>query len=583
MMRFVLGFILLLSLLMKTTAVQAQQDVVWIQIEAHPSLSEALERAETYAAELPDVGGFALAGGWHAITLGPYTRNDAEQVLRSYRAQRLIPSDSYIPRVGTFRQPLPLADTGSIAPAPTTPVIILQEPEPAQPPATSAEVTAADPETPRQARRSESQLSREAKRELQTALKWAGFYTAAIDGSFGRGTRGSMAAWQTANGFEPTGVLTTLQRAELMGQYNAILDGLDMQVVRDLEAGIEIRLPTALVAFEKYDPPFAQYNPSTDMPARVLLISQTGDRNTLSGLYDIMQTLKIVPLEGARTLSRDSFTIVGRSADIVSETQVELVSGTLKGFTLIWPANDEARRTRVIQEMRDSLVRRTGTIDPAKGITDGQQVDLIAGLEVRKPLLSRSGFFVDGSGAVITTADAVQNCTRITLDDLYDASLSGVDIDNGIAILKPTETLAPPAVARFSSTPPRLQSEIAVAGYSFEGTLGAASMTFGTLSDVRGLDGDLALNRLAVSALPGDAGGPVFDANGNVFGMLLPRRLDGRQLPKEVSFALTSAAISGVLSQAGLTPQEGEQTASLAPEDITDRGVGMTVLVSCWE
>jgi len=42
------------------------------------------------------------------------------------------------------------------------------------------------------------------------------FYNAAIDGSFGRGTRNSMAAWQEANGYEINGILTTAQRAELL-------------------------------------------------------------------------------------------------------------------------------------------------------------------------------------------------------------------------------------------------------------------------------------------------------------------------------------------------------------------------------
>ena len=107
-------------------------------------------------------------------------------------------------------------------------------------------------------------------------------------------------------------------------------------------------------------------------------------------------------------------------------------------------------------------------------------------------------------------------------------------------------------------------------------------MTFGTLSDVKGLSGEMDLNRLTLDALPGDEGGPVIDDNGNVFGMLLPRPQGARQLPEEVRFALSGEAIAGVLARAGLSTRQGEQTASLAPEDITERGVGMTVLVSCW-
>ncbi|WP_227267369.1 serine protease [Roseobacter weihaiensis] len=594
MKRLVLLFWVLCNLVPQAVSAQTAREVVWVQIEARPTLETALERVKSYAVTLPDVNGFALSGGWYAIALGPYTPEDAQQVLRSYRVQGLIPNDSYIALSATYGQQYfpPDADGldgGAVAAIQTPSEPESQAPAPDVQTAPTASETAAHPqtepdtETRAQAQRSESLLSRAEKRALQTALQWAGFYNAAIDGAFGRGTRNSMAAWQGANGYDPTGVLTTRQRAVLIGQYNAVLEGLDMQIVQDFDAGIEVRLPTAVVAFERYEPPFAQYNAAGDLAARVLLISQPGDRTTLAGLYEVMQTLTIVPLDGPRSLSGDSFTLVGRNAEIVSETQVTLASGEIKGFTLIWPAGDEERRSRVLQEMQNSFVRRSGVLDPGAGETADQQIDLVAGLEVRKPILSRSGFFVDAAGAVVTTSDAVQSCARITLDERYDAMLSGVDTDRGIAILKPKQTLAPPAVARFSPVPPRLQSEIAVAGYSFEGQLGAPSMTFGTLSDLKGLRGEPDVSRLALETLPGDAGGPVLDRSGNVLGMLLPRVEGTRQLPEEVRFALTGEAISSVMVQAGLSLSEGVETASLDPEDITDRGIGMTVLVSCWE
>ena len=89
----------------------------------------------------------------------------------------------------------------------------------------------------------------------------------------------------------------------------------------------------------------------------------------------------------------------------------------------------------------------------------------------------------------------------------------------GIALLKPAENLSPLTYANFRNTAPRLKSEVAVAGYSYDGALGAATMTFGQLADVRGLNGEENLRRLALSAQAGDAGGPVFDMSGRVLGM----------------------------------------------------------------
>ena len=590
MMRIVLLFFVVLNLGPKGAQAQSDAEVVWVQIEARPSLEAAQERVESYAQSLPDVAGFELQGGWYAIALGPYTRADAETVIQSYRNQGLIPSDSYIALSQTYGAQYWPTDDDTLGLGSLAARVVDQTPIDTVDNQNAASVAIGDQtlqpeedtETPAQARRSESLLTAKERRDLQTALRWAGFYNSTIDGAFGRGTRNSMAAWQTANGLQATGILTTRQRAALIGQYNAILEGLDMQLVRDLDAGIEIRMPKALVAFERYEAPFAHYDAVSDFSARILLISQTGDRDTLKSLFDIMQTLTVVPLDGPRQLSRNSFSLVGRNSSFISETQVALVGDELKGFTLIWPTGDDARRTRVLQEMRDSFVRRTGVLDPAAGLPADQRVDLVSGLEIRKPVLSRSGFFVDASGAVVTTADAVQSCTRITLDEFYDATLTGVDTGRGIAVLKPKQSLAPPAIASFSVTPPRLQSEVAVAGYSFEGQLNAPSMTFGTLSDLRGLQGEPDVNRLAVDALPGDAGGPVMDSSGNVFGMLLPQPKGNRRLPEEVRFALTSEAIVAVLQNAGLVANTGAST-TLDPLDIADRGVGMTVLVSCWE
>src|SRR5690606_31007247 len=114
-------------------------------------------------------------------------------------------------------------------------------------------------ETPNEARRSEGLLGADERRDLQTALQWEGFYDSAIDGAFGRGTRASMAAWQEANGFDATGILTTRQRAALLAAYNAVLAGLGMETVRDDVAGIEIDLPLAMIGFDMYEPPFAHY------------------------------------------------------------------------------------------------------------------------------------------------------------------------------------------------------------------------------------------------------------------------------------------------------------------------------------
>jgi peptidoglycan hydrolase-like protein with peptidoglycan-binding domain len=443
------------------------------------------------------------------------------------------------------------------------------------------------PETPAEARASEALLDRAARERLQVALQWAGVYEGPIDGAFGRGTRSAMGDWQAQKGYEVTGVLTTRQRQELIDDYNAILADLDLQEVVDDTAGIALTMPTGLVEFARYEPPFAQYNAIEEgAPYRVILISQRGDRDTLGGLYEIMQTLEIVPEDGPRERSDSAFTLTGENDEIVSHTEARLTDGAIKGFTLVWPAGDEDRRSRLLDEMRASFRPVSGVVmdDRVRASAEDQRIDLVSGLRIRRPELSRTGFFIDESGTVLTTDDVLQECGKITLDDDIEASVAATDDASGLALLRPQRSLAPLDYARFTTDVPRLQTELAVAGYSFEGVLGAPSLTFGTLADIRGLNGEDGVDRMELAPQPGDYGGPVLNDTGAVTGMLLPRvDEDGRVLPDGVSFVADAGAIRVFLEQNGAEADFTGRSGNRTTAELTQMAAEMTTLVSCWD
>ena len=542
----------------------AQQS--WVQVEAQPTEREALERANAYAAQLADVNAFRLRSNWHAIALGPYSEAEARQRLAELRAARAVPSDAFVSDGRTYRDRVfgtGVAATGPATPAAPPPVL-----EPGE-------------ETPAEARRSEAELTREDRALIQTAMQWEGVYTSVIDASFGPGTRRAMADWQQLNGYEPTGVLTTLQRRELVERYLGVLDALGLAPVIDERAGIQVDMPAGLVRFDRYESPFAHYAPATDDGVRVVLISQSGDENTLGALYDILQTLEIVPLEGPRELGRSEFTIEGTNGTTQSYTYARLTGGAVKGFTLAWPAEDEKRFRLALSRMRDSFTPLDGVLPDSEG-TAIQDLDLLSGLEIRRPGSTASGFYIDGSGTVLTTSGAVAQCGRVTLDGEVEAQVTARDDALGLALLTPSESLAPLSVARLSTDEPRQSSGIAVAGYSYGGLLSAPVLSFGTLADVKGLDGDDRVQRLDVSNEPGDAGGPVFDGSGAVVGMLLAPRAGERQLPRDVAFAVDAPALAAFLAENGVTPGESAAGEPMAPEDLALLAADLTVLVSCW-
>ncbi len=564
----------------------------WVQIEARPTLGEAEERARAYANVFPNVAGFAMSTGWYAIALGPFTPDAAADQLAVLKGERLIPDDSYISDGGRFgRQFWPVGGAVS-APAPVSAPDAQPAPDASADAATAPEVVilpaALPDETPAEARRSEAALSGDERKEIQAALQWYGHYQGAIDGAFGAGTRRSMAAWQSAVGLEGTGILTTAQRDRLLSGYSAERAAIGLAGVAEDEAGVEITLPMALVDFDRYQAPFVHYKEKDGSGYRVLLISQAGDNRTLAGLYDLMQTLEVVPLEGERSLSAASFVLTGQNDTLHSYTTATLKGGLIKGFTLISPAGDAARAAKVLEAMKASF-RPLGdhALDDSLGapmaVSPG---DLVAGLAVRRPLLMRSGFYVDATGRVATVADVVKSCGRITIDGDIEMTVAALDDASGVALLAPATALAPIGVAQLKQGPSAIGAEVAVAGYSYPGTLSEAVVTFGRLADTRDLSGNDARERLEIRTLDGDVGGPVLDVTGQVIGMLLPKAGDdGRILPDNVALAVDAAAIRTAMTgaDAGIAADSVAAPGAMAAEDIARVGRDMTVQVSCWE
>lgn len=597
MMRQAFSLLVLLVTLATALAapVQAQTapDSFWLQIEAQPDLAGAEERAAAWQGLFSDVAGFSTGSGWYVITLGPYAEQQAADRIAELRAENLIPRDSFVSDGATYSAMFwPI---GATTPLPLAPDLLATDPLASAADATGALTSEPDQpvfdtlteilpdENPEEARASESLLTQPEREDLQRALMWFGFYDAKVDGAFGRGTRASMAAWQGASGFEATGILTTAQREALMTTYRAEEQGFGFQSVTESEAGIEVTLPLALVSFDHYEPPFVHFTAKDGSDTRILLLSQPGDEAALAGLYDTLQTLEIMPASGPRALQGDSFTLRGESAGLVTEAFATTSRGMVKGWLVSWNPDTTPNMDRAVSTLKASF-RPIGdrALDPGLvPLTPAVKSGLLSGLEIKKPRLSRSGFYVDATGSVLTTAEAVAQCGRITLDGQTEATVAATDAANGLALLKPATRLAPPAFAAFAAGTPN--TEIAVAGYSYGDTLPAPVLTYGRFAASEGLDGETALNRLDLAALEGDSGGPVLTASGAVAGMLVPQPYKTRALPKGTAFAAPPAVLAPLLQAGGVTPTTAPQAAPLTPQDQIALGTAMTVLVSCWD
>ncbi|MDG2341287.1 MAG: serine protease, partial [Paracoccaceae bacterium] len=439
-------------------------------------------------------------------------------------------------------------------------------------------------ETAKEARNSERRLSLNEKKLLQVALKDAGHYTGAIDGLYGKGTRASMRRWQEANQYESTGILTTNQRSVLLDEYYVVLSDLGMRLVTDRAAGISIEMPTAVVAFDSYTAPFAHYTSIDDNLGEVHLISQPGDRAALYALYDVMETLSIVPLDGYRKKNRNNFILTGQSDNIISHTQAFLEGGQIKGFTIVWPANRADQADRLIDKMQGSFETNRSVL-PRSSSTDiepGQE--MLAGLELRKATAIVSGAFINDAGMVLTTSDISESCERIAVLDETNYTVLSHAPELGLSLLAPKTRVTPIGFATIKASANRINARVAVAGYSFGGTLGSPTLTYGTIAATAGLQGETHLDRLKLAHFASDAGGPVLGSNGEIVGVLNARdTTSDRQLPSDVSFMTDNTALGSFLRQAGVSYTLNVALSNKSGIEIERMARDMSVWISCWE
>ena len=585
-MRYDLGLCIAMWMALIAGASVAQ-DMRWIQIEAQPSLLEAETRARIYAQEFPDTQAHSIGSGWYAITLGPLPEDQADLRMSQLRARAAIPRGSFLATGANYRQRIyPIGPTPTaVTPAQTAKADVIQEEAAQVSVSETVESAAPEPsitvhdETLSEARASEGLLSSEEKMDLQRYLQWAGYYNSTIDASIGRGTRRAMAAWQTDNGYEDTGVLTTAQRQRLRAQYFAIFDGLGLETHRDLEAGISIDLPKKVVAFDAYAAPLAHFkSQETSSPAHVFLISAAGNRGDLAAIYGVLPTLSIVPMNIEKSLNKDRFVITGAGTTTRTFITASHASGEIKGFGLIWPNQNEEQFDRLVVHMRKSFDTFSGTLDPSLSVAINDP-ETEFGVVIRKPAFVKSAVFVSDQGHAITDTSDLEQCSALTIGGTYDAEIIARS-ETGAGLLSPKSDFNPISYAKLGNAV-RKGDKTFLSSYPYGGRLGLASVTQATVAETSDLSGNTEKFRLDFLAEPGDFGGAILDQSGNLTGILVSQDDTGRVLPKNVNFAAASDALASMMQSAGLRLSSGK-TQRLDDMALIASAQNILTPIECW-
>lgn len=437
-------------------------------------------------------------------------------------------------------------------------------------------------------------LSEQEKRLLQTGLAFAGVYNGMIDGAWGSGSQRALERFTLSQGGGGTVTNADAVLAALKAYGALEEDGWERQYDSDLD--MSFLVPTgALVEGGRSDVFF-------NMEVRGLSVGYSLTVQDAGGTVRLHQFTEESSVVEAYMLRRP---------------QVWITSGrTAEGRTLYTRSDYRRGAWSTIMlsgEDRDAgaFAAITGSIAPgyapAIGISPGVLSDgietLAALLEDGEPSARATaeepapatavspavgygtGFVVTETGEVLTNRHVIANCRSLSIDG-NPAVVLAEDQTFDLALLK-AEGLAGVAPVTFARDPARLNSDVTVAGYPLPDLLGGLNITRGSVTSLKGIGGDGINMQISAPVQPGNSGGPVVNAAGQVVGVVVAK-LDAAyaqkefgDIPQNVNFAIRGEIAKLFLAQNGVDPVISDARAAVAPEELAVLAQGFTRLITC--
>ncbi|RTL59253.1 MAG: serine protease [Sphingobacteriales bacterium] len=172
-------------------------------------------------------------------------------------------------------------------------------------------------------------------------------------------------------------------------------------------------------------------------------------------------------------------------------------------------------------------------IDDIKKTTDAQGSELNKvkdDLKVPNVKFKSSGtaFLIDAKGYLATNAHIIKNSSTVVVlnskGEEYKAGIAFIDNTKDLAILKIADSEFKPVPLPYAIS--KSTTDIAEPIYTFGYPRNDIVYGEGYLSAKTGFNGDTLTCQIDVPANPGNSGGPVFNENGEVIGILSTRQLE---------------------------------------------------------
>lgn len=204
------------------------------------------------------------------------------------------------------------------------------------------------------------------------------------------------------------------------------------------------------------------------------------------------------------------------------------------------------------KELSAELDKEKGEQSNALDITSGNTTTANG---QNQPKAFGSGVFISADGLFLTAAHVVEGSTSvqvITQKGTLNAKIIQMDRANDVALLKCDGTFVPVTVKPSGGV--KLGQTVFTLGYPDIQIQGLSpKMTKGEISSLAGLQDDPHEWQISVPVQPGNSGGPLFDEQGNLIG-LIEAKLDAvamaratGDVPQNVNYAVKSAYVMPML------------------------------------
>jgi len=201
-----------------------------------------------------------------------------------------------------------------------------------------------------------------------------------------------------------------------------------------------------------------------------------------------------------------------------------------------------------------------------------------------------SGFWVSARGHILTNAHVVRGCTEVHVPSVGAVRVVAREDSTDLALLRnPAEKAE--TIARFrQGRGIRPGASVVVIGYPLRGLLASeANVSTGAVSALAGPRDDRRFMQITAPVQPGNSGGPVLDASGNVVGVVVSKlnairvaRATG-DIPQNVNFAIGAGAARAFLDAEGVLYETAPSAKESEPVEVAAAARKFTVLVECWK